>query len=64
MKQAICNHCGMPFDEQLRSCPNCDTPTPRQKERETAGIQRKFIRYFLIIVVFCVIMMLWLPREL
>ena len=60
MKETNCNHCGKAFDEAMRYCPYCNTPTPKQKELET---QKKFIRYFLILIVFCIIMVLWLPRD-
>ena len=62
-KQLSCNHCGTVFAEEARHCPNCDTPTPKQSELETAEIQKKFIRYFVIVMIICVIMVLWLPRD-
>lgn len=63
MKEMNCNHCGKAFDEEMLFCPNCNTPTPKQKDLETAGTQNLFIRFFVILVVFCIIMMLWLPRD-
>lgn len=63
MKETNCNHCGQAFDEEIRVCPCCKTPTPHQKDLETAKIQKKFIRFFVILVIFCIIMMLWLPRD-
>lgn len=63
MKEMNCNHCGNTFDEEMRFCPYCNTPTPKQKDLETAGTQKNFIRFLVILVVFCIVMMLWLPRD-
>ena len=63
MKETNCNHCGRAFDEEMRFCPYCSTPMPKQKELEMAKTQKKFIRYFLILIVFCIIMVFWLPRD-
>lgn len=64
MSEITCNHCGEHFDEEVRYCPYCSTPTPKQKDLDTAETQKKFIRYFVILVIFCIVMVLWLPREL
>lgn len=63
MKDMHCNHCGRVIDEEMRFCPYCNTPTPKQKELETRETQKRFIRYFLILIIFCIIMVLWLPRD-
>lgn len=62
MKEATCNHCGMAFDAQLSTCPYCRTPTPRQADLEKSDTVRKFIRFFVILVIFCIVMVIWLPR--
>ncbi len=63
MTETNCNHCGQAFDEEKRFCPYCNTPTPQQKDREAAETQKKFIRFLIVLAVFCIIMMLWLPRD-
>jgi len=63
MSETRCNHCGETYDDALAACPYCNTPAPRQRDREAAGTQRRFIRFFLVLVVVCAILMLWWPRE-
>ena len=63
MKESTCKHCGMAFDADLSACPYCNTPTPGQQDPETTGTKKRFIRYFVILVIFCIFMILWLPRD-
>lgn len=53
----------MAFDADLSACPYCNTPTPGQQDPETTGTKKRFIRYFVILVIFCIFMILWLPRD-
>ena len=63
MKEMTCNHCGRAFDEEQHFCPYCHNPTPQQKDRETAESQKKFLRFLVILVIFCIIMVFFLPRD-
>ncbi|BBB29502.1 conserved hypothetical protein [Neptunomonas japonica JAMM 1380] len=62
MSEISCSHCGKNFSDELNYCPHCRTPTAAQKERQINAAQKKFIRYFIALVVFCIIMIVWLPR--
>ncbi len=62
MSEIACSHCAKSFSEELGYCPHCKTPTVAQKEQNINAAQKKFIRYFIALVVFCIIMILWLPR--
>ncbi|WP_293267820.1 hypothetical protein, partial [Neptunomonas sp.] len=62
MSEITCSHCSKSFSDQRGYCPNCKTPTAAQKEKEVHAAQKKFIRYFIALVVFCGVMIFWLPR--
>ncbi len=62
MSDITCSHCGKAFSEKLSFCPFCKTPTAAQKERQIKAVQKKFIRYFIALVIFCIVMIVWLPR--
>ena len=64
MSETTCNHCGQTFDDQQSFCPRCHAPTPAQQEKEIAAHgKRKFILLFIALIIFCVIMIVWLPRD-
>gem|GEM_PF-3168322 len=62
MSEIICNHCGNSFDEAINYCPSCRKPTPSQQERDLSAIKRKFIIGIVGLAIFCMVMIVWLPR--
>lgn len=62
MSDITCKHCGQIFEEQQNYCPSCKTPTPEQQELDLNAIKRKFIYFVIAILIFCAIMIVWLPR--
>ena len=63
MKETTCRHCGYDFDDALPRCPYCDTPAPQHTDPDTEGRQKKFIAFFVVLVVFCLLMVFLLPRD-
>ena len=63
MSEITCNHCGKSFDESHNYCPYCLSPTPAQQNANLAKVKRKYFLIFLGLVIFCIVMILWLPRD-
>ena len=63
MSEIHCNHCGRKFDDADNFCPACQTPTPAQQDRDVAATKKKFLYILAALAVFCLIMILWLPRH-
>jgi len=64
MTDIACKHCSRTFDEEKNYCPYCQTPTPAQQDKDFNAVKRKAILWIAGLAVFCIIMILWLPREL
>jgi len=62
MSEITCNHCGHKFEEQQNYCPSCRTPTPAQQDLDLNAVKKKFIYFFIGVIVFCIVMIAWLPR--
>jgi len=58
MKQLICNHCNNKVKPNDKSCPSCGMPLPTKQQ---ASPQRKFIYWFIFVVLFSISMMIILP---
>jgi len=55
-----CKNCGGLIQAEDSMCPNCGLPLPPNHASQK---QRIFVRWFIILVIFCVVMMLWLPPD-
>ena len=62
-KKLSCNYCGQTMIEDQSACPRCGTLSPSAQHKKAKEIQRKFILFFVLIVVFCTFMILWLPPD-
>jgi len=60
MNQSVCKHCGGPISHSDLNCPNCGIPLLAGKKSSS---QRKFILFFIAVVLFCAFMILWLPPD-
>ncbi len=60
MMNLKCNHCDGDVGESDKICPNCGIPLPPNLATQR---QRKFLIFFVIVVVFCLFMMVWLPPD-
>ncbi len=63
MSKIICYHCSQEFDENKRFCPRCNAPTVVQQKKERNMPSKRFIYFFIALIIFCLFMILWLPRE-
>lgn len=60
MKNLTCKHCGGSVEAGETSCSHCGIPLPPNFGKFS---QRKFILYFIALVIFCLVMILWLPPD-
>lgn len=61
MNQLICKHCGGRVETGEESCTHCGMPLPPDPGKTP---QQKFTLVFIALVIICIVMILWLPREL
>jgi len=62
-QKMACNHCGQMMSKDQNACPRCGMLSPPAQDKKTKEIQKKFILYFVLIVIFCISMVLWLPPD-
>lgn len=60
MSMPTCKHCGGNVGEDQRNCPNCGIPLPPNHATQR---QRTFIVWFILLLIFCFFMMMWLPPD-
>jgi len=60
MKGLHCKHCGSDVERTDPRCPRCGMPLP---EHKVMAAHRKFLLFFVVLVVFALVMMLWLPPD-
>ena len=60
MNDIICKHCGGRVKADQSVCPNCGLPLPPNHATQK---QRTFIVWFVVLLIFCFVMMLWLPPD-
>lgn len=60
MKKMTCKHCGGEISVGDPVCPHCGIPLPPN----LGGFsQRKFVIFFIALVIFCFVMIVWLPPD-
>ncbi len=57
---ASCHHCGRDIKHDDSVCPYCGIPLPPNHAKQRQHI---FIRWFIALVIFCIVIMLWLPPD-
>jgi len=65
MNDLTCKHCGGKFaannlHRQAPACPHCGIPLSPDLGKNP---QRKFVLLFIGLIIFCVVMILWLPPD-
>lgn len=55
-----CQNCGGVVEAEHHSCPHCGIPLPPNHATQK---QRTFIIWFILLVIFCFFMMMWLPPD-
>lgn len=58
MRVLNCKHCNGVVEASDKDCPHCGIPLPPDLAKAP---QKKFMIWFVSIVIFCIIMMYWLP---
>lgn len=61
MRKLVCKHCGGDTEASDKACSHCGIPLPPDHGKNS---QRKFILFFIALVIFCAVMVIWLPRDL
>ena len=61
MMNLTCKHCGGTINMGETNCAHCGMPLPPDLGKNP---QKKFKLFFIALVIFCVIMIIWLPRVL
>lgn len=60
MKELSCKHCNGQINVGDKHCPHCGIPLPADLGKTP---QKTFIRWFIALVIFCIVMILWLPPD-
>ena len=60
MNKLNCKHCGGDVNVGDKTCPNCGIPLPKNLGKNR---QKKFILFFIAVVLFCLFMIYWLPPD-
>jgi hypothetical protein len=60
MTQLKCEHCNAEVKVGDKTCKGCGIPLPPNFGKNP---QRKFIYWFIALVIFCFFMMFWLPPD-
>ena len=62
MGKVNCLYCGEQIADDVETCPVCGKPSHYQKRGTSISKQKKFIVYFVLLVVLVAVMVVWLPR--
>jgi len=62
MPDITCFHCARSYDSHLKACPHCGAPAEPPEQKMRRDKTQRFIWLFIALVVFCAIMIVWLPR--
>lgn len=60
MSKLSCKNCGGNVLAEDSVCPNCGIPLPPNHATQR---QRTFVLWFIALVIFCFVMMFWLPPD-
>ena len=62
MANVHCMYCGAEMTDDVETCPACGAPSHYHQGGGKSQRIRKFILFFVLLVVVSVFFMLWLPR--
>ncbi|MCW9012581.1 MAG: zinc-ribbon domain-containing protein [Gammaproteobacteria bacterium] len=62
MSKIHCLYCGEEIPDDVEHCPECGAPSHYQKRGVSLSKQKKFIIYFIALIIFVAVMIIWLPR--
>ncbi len=60
MRSLECKHCNGSVNAGEKNCSHCGMPLPPNLGKAP---QQKFILFFIALIVFCAVMILWLPPD-
>ncbi len=60
--QVNCLYCGKKIPADVAHCPHCGAVSHFQEKGYRAGVRRRFVVWFIALVIVCGLMILWLPR--
>ena len=63
MEQVNCLYCGKSIPADASNCPHCGAVSHYQRKGWRAGMRRKFILLFVLLVILCTFFIFWLPRT-
>ena len=62
MPNVKCLYCSADIPDTSETCPQCQAPSHFQTHGQSLKKQKKFIRNFILLVIFVAIIIVWLPR--
>lgn len=62
MSQVKCLYCGADIAPDAEACTACGAPSHYQKKGGNRARQRRFTIYVILLTLFCLFMILYLPR--
>lgn len=62
MGSVQCLYCGQTMADTRADCPHCGAPSHFQKRGENPRRRRLFVALFVLLVLFCIVIAIWLPR--
>ena len=60
MMRLVCKHCGGDVHVGEKNCSHCGIPLPPDLGKSS---QKKFKLFFIGLIIFCAIMIIWLPPD-
>ncbi len=60
--QVNCLYCGKRIPADTSHCPHCGAVSHFQEKGYRAGVRKRFVIWFIVLVIFCGLMIVWLPR--
>jgi predicted nucleic acid-binding Zn ribbon protein len=60
MRDLVCKHCGGSIEAGDKKCAHCGMPLPPDFAKSP---QKKFTLYFIVLVIFCALVIIWLPPN-
>ena len=62
MSRVTCLYCGKSIAEDLAECPHCGAVSHYQKRGYRLGDRKRFVLFFVIVVLASLFFVFWLPR--
>jgi predicted nucleic acid-binding Zn ribbon protein len=60
--QVKCLYCGKKISANISHCSHCGAVSHYQEKGYRVGARKNFLVWFVLLVILCAVMILWLPR--